>query len=73
MTTLRYRGLYRFVLAKALLALVEYARDNPHPEFSFGPMNLRALEQSGLVVSGSDLSAVTDVLDRIHGLSQVPA
>lgn len=71
--TLRYRALYRFIYSRALVALVEYARDNPQPEFSFGPMSLKAMESQGLTVSGTDLSGVTDVLSRIHGLSQVPA
>ncbi len=71
--TLRWRGLYRYIYAKALVALTEHARENPEPEFSFGPMDLRALVSQGLVVTGSDLTAVRDILDGIHGLSQVPA
>lgn len=71
--TKRYRGLYRIAYGRALLALVELARQTPNPVFSFGPMQLTAMEQQGLTVSGEDLSQVEDVLKDIHGLIEVPA
>lgn len=71
--TIRYRGLYRFIYSKALVQLVEYARENPQPEFSFGPMSLSAMEHAGLTITGADLSGVVDLLSRVHGLSEVPA
>jgi hypothetical protein len=71
--TARWRGLYRFVYSSALIKLVEYAHDNPQPEFEFGPMNLHAMSQTGLTVTGSDLSGVRSVLSTVHGLSEVPA
>lgn len=71
--TLRYRGLYRLAYARALLALVELAREQPRPAFSFGPLQLSSLEQQGLTVSGPDLSGVEAALSSIHGLVEVPA
>jgi hypothetical protein len=71
--TLRYRAVSRISYAQALLALVQCARHHPGPDFEFGPLDLSALESSGLTVSGPDLSAVTDCLDRTPGLVEVPA
>jgi hypothetical protein len=57
----------------ALAALVRCAREHPEPDFEFGPLDLDALETTGLAVSGPDLSAVSDCLSRSPGLVQVPA
>lgn len=71
--TVRFRALYRFIYSKALVQLVEYAREHPQPEFSFGPMSLPAMESAGLTITGADLSGVVDLMSRVHGLSEVPA
>ena len=71
--TVRYRALYRCIYRQALVRLVEYARENPAPEFSFGPMSLKAMEAQGITITGTNLSGVTDVLSSVYGLTQVPA
>jgi hypothetical protein len=72
-TTLRYRALQRYSYARALLALTELARSSPGPAFSFGPMDLGALERNGMVVTGDDLAAVQQALTAVPGVVQVPA
>lgn len=71
--TLRYRAATRVSYSSALVDLVEYAREHPDPDFTFGPLDLEKLESEGLQVSGSDLGAVSDVLSRVPGLVEVPA
>lgn len=72
-STVRYRAQHNHVYATALLALFELARDATTPEFSFGPIGLKAIREQGLLVSGEDLSAVTDSLAKVAGLTEVPA
>ena len=69
-STLRYFAASRIVYARALLELVTYAREHLFDDFSVGPLDLAALENQGLVVSGSDLAGVKSLLDGIPGLSQ---
>jgi len=66
-TTLRYRAVMRLAYSVALLRLMEYARSG-REEFKFGPVDLDALEDQGLVVSGPDLSGVLTILADIPGL-----
>jgi hypothetical protein len=53
----------------ALYELVTYARDHVE-DFTFGPVDLDALEHQGLAVSGPDLAGVRAELARIPGLIQ---
>lgn len=69
-STIRWFAASRLVYATALLALVNYAREHGE-EFTFGPLDLSALENSGLVIAGPDLAGVKSLLDGIHGLAQV--
>lgn len=65
--TLRYRGAMRLAYSVALLLLMERARESKDV-FEFGPMDLDALENQGLVVSGLDLAGVQEILAGIPGL-----
>lgn len=71
--TIRYRALTRVSYAHAYIAVIVYARDHPEPDFAFGPLDLSAVEQSGLVLSGPDLEGVVEVLAKVPGLIEVPA
>lgn len=73
MSTLRYRALQRYSAARALLALVEASRQQDVPPFSFGPMDLHALERNGLVVTGDDLAVPAAALATVPGVVEVPA
>jgi hypothetical protein len=57
----------------ALVQLVRYSRANPEPDFLFGPLELSALDEQGLVVSGEDLDGVSEVLSEVPGLIEVQA
>jgi hypothetical protein len=70
--TVRYRAAGRWSYGRALLALTMLAREHAGDQFSFGPLDIGALETGGLVVTGTDLSAVTDVLAGVPGLVQSP-
>jgi len=70
--TLRFRALQRYSYARALLALTELARTGP-PGFSFGPLNLSALESQGLTVTSESPDLIRDVLGRVPGVIEVPA
>lgn len=72
-TTVRYRALSRVSYAHAFLAVIDYAREHPEPDFAFGPLDLSAVEQSGLLLSGPDLQGVVEVLAKVPGLIEVPA
>ena len=50
-STIRRFAASRLVYATALLALVNYARGHDG-DFTFGPLDLAALESQGLAVSG---------------------
>jgi hypothetical protein len=67
--TIRYRAGTRYTYAQALVDLAEYARGH-QDDFTFGPLDVSALEQQGLAVSGPDLSGVRKVLAGIPGLIQ---
>ena len=69
-TTVRYFTASGYVYARALLALVTYARGHAE-DFTFGPLDLGALEHQGLAVSGPDLDGVKALLDGIPGLAEV--
>ena len=73
MTTLRYRALSRYTMARALEALVTYAREHPQPPYVFGPLDLGALIGNGLLVTGEDLSGPQQVLALVPELVEVPA
>lgn len=72
-SSLRYRAATHISYALALIALVRYARVHPEPDFQFGPLNLEALDKQGLVISGVELSDVSDLMEGIEGLTEVPA
>jgi hypothetical protein len=65
--SLRYRAAMRLAYSVALLFLIEHARDSKD-SYEFGPMNLDALEDQGLVVTGADLAGVQKILADIPGL-----
>jgi hypothetical protein len=65
--TLRYRAAMNIAYAVALLYLLEYARSS-REDFEYGPMDLAALHDQGLIVSGSRLDGVQKVLAEIPGL-----
>jgi hypothetical protein len=71
MITLRFRALQRYSYAQALLALFDLAREGTSAPFTFGPMVLTALEQRGLLVSGPDLTSVSQALAKVPGVVQV--
>lgn len=71
--TVRYRAQHNHVYGTALIELFRLARSGTTPEFQFGPIGLKAIREQGLVISGEDLSAVTDSLSRVAGLTEVPA
>jgi hypothetical protein len=71
--TRRWRADSRVSYARALLALIEYARARPSPDFAFGPLSVASLEAYGLTVSGTDLTGPSDVLSTVPGLVEVPA
>jgi hypothetical protein len=72
--TRRYRAISNVAYSHAIMALLQLARNWDGPEFSFGPADsLHALREQGLVVSGEDLSGVTDSLSKVAGLTEVPA
>jgi len=64
--TLRYRGAMRLAYSVALLLLMEHARESKD-KFDFGPMNLDALENQGLVISG-DVAGAAKMLAGVEGL-----
>lgn len=64
--TLRYRG-DSLAYSVALLFLLEHARASAD-DFSYGPVDLDALDAQGLVVSGPRLDSVAKVLAGIPGL-----
>lgn len=65
--TLRYRAVMNLAYSVALLHLLEYARES-REDFEYGPMDLNAIEDQGLTVSGPRLSGVMKVLEGIPGL-----
>lgn len=71
--TRRWRAVSRVVYSHAILAVIQYARDTPDADFSFGPASVQAMEAYGLVVSGPGAPGVAEVLSRIPGLSEMPA
>jgi hypothetical protein len=68
-STLRWFAADRKTYVWALIDLVTYARTSTH-DFSFGPLDLAALENQGLAVTGSDLSGVAELLSKVPGLVQ---
>lgn len=73
MASKRWRAATRASYAIALRDVIIYARAHPEPDFAFGPIDLNALEEQGIVVSGEDLTGVSDVLAKVPGLTEVPA
>jgi hypothetical protein len=72
-SSIRYRAYSNVVYGKAFEVIIRYARAHPEPDFSFGPLDLRAVENGGLVLSGPDLAGISDVLDEVTGLVRVDA
>jgi hypothetical protein len=68
-STVRYFAESRHVYSRALLELVTYAREHDG-DFTFGPLDLGALEGSGLAISGPDLAGVRKLLDGLPGLAE---
>lgn len=73
MPTLRFRALQRYSYAQTLLALTDLARAHTSPPFEYGPMELSSLERSGLLVTGPDLTSVSQALAKVPGVIEVPA
>ncbi len=67
--TARYFAESRHAYSRVLLELVTYARGHPD-DFTFGPLELGALESQGLAVSGPDLAGVRKLLAGLPGLVQ---
>lgn len=67
MQTVRYRSGIRLAYAVALLALMEHARQSGE-DFEYGPLDLSAAEDQGLVISGHDVSGAELALAGIPGL-----
>lgn len=67
--TARYYASSRTVYARALLRLSAYARTHTD-DFSFGPLDLAALENQGLTITGTDLAGAREVLGKVAGLVQ---
>ncbi len=67
---IHYRGDGPDVLAAAIVALLEYARESSD-DFTFGPLRLNELERDGLEIGGPDLGGIMTVLATIPGLAQV--
>lgn len=65
--TIRYRAVMDLAYAVALLYLLEYARAS-REDFEYGPMDLAALKDQGLTISGPRLIEVQKVLADIPGL-----
>jgi hypothetical protein len=63
----RYRAAMRLGYSVALLLLMEHARTSKD-KFSFGPWDLDALEDQGLIISGLELEGARVVLAGIPGL-----
>jgi hypothetical protein len=57
----------RLAYSVALVLLMEYSRQS-RDRFEFGPWDLQALEDHGLVVSGPDVSGARKILSEIPGL-----
>lgn len=70
--TIRWRAHSRYSYALALLALVQLARTHEGEPFHFGPLDIDQVENTGIVVSGADLGAVTDTLSGVPGLFRSP-
>jgi hypothetical protein len=74
--TIRYYATSQQVYARALLALVDYARTH-QDDFTFGPLYLPVLEHQGLTVtssgSGADLPGVKEMLGKVPGLTEYDA
>jgi hypothetical protein len=67
-STFRFRAESRVSYAHALIALVKRARGGTD-EFTFGPLDLTALEDQGLAVSGPDVHQwADDFLAEVPGL-----
>lgn len=64
--TRRYRAATRIPYAQAIVVVVQYAREHPHADFFFGPLDVAAMENSGFVLTGetSAVAALDDLLDR---------
>jgi hypothetical protein len=69
-STVRYFAESRHAYSRALLELVTYARSHPDAVFAFGPLDLTALENQGLAVTGPDLAGVQKLLDSLPGLAE---
>lgn len=66
--TIRFRAESRISYARALRVLVERARTSSY-DFDIGPLDLRALEDQGLTVSGPDVGRwADDFLAEVPGL-----
>lgn len=70
--TIRFRGDMPLAYAYAVILLTEHARTSGE-EFDFGPLDQAAMRRSGLVVTGPDLTGVTEVLAGLPGLVRADA
>ena len=65
--TVRYYATSQQVYARAVMALVTYARTHQE-DFTIGALDLAAMEHQGLTVTGPDLSGVQETLSKVPGL-----
>lgn len=65
--TLRYRAVMKLAYSVALLLLMEYARTSDD-DFRYEPLDLVAMEDHGLLISGPDVSGAAKILEGIPGL-----
>jgi len=65
---LRFRAESRIIYATALVSLTKRARSSDE-KFTFGPLDMDALEDQGLLISGPDiLGWADDFLRQVPGL-----
>ena len=68
-STARYYAASPHSYARALLDLAAYARTH-EDGFSYGPLDMAALQHQGLTVTGPDLTGVRELLGKVPGLVQ---
>lgn len=68
--TVRYWADSTIPLAHAIVELVRYARSHEDDldQFEFGPLDVQAMREQGLTVSGPRLAGVTRLLEQVPGL-----
>jgi len=66
--TIRFRAESRITYARALVALTRIARETAR-DFEYGPLDMAALEDQGLVLTGSGVTEwADDFMGQVPGL-----